>query len=117
MYEYHATILRHIDADTTRVTVDLGCDISINLTVRWFGINAPERNTEEGRRALEYVNSVLPVGSVCVLHTMKDRKEKYGRYLGIFYVNEDDAWSVNHQLIKMGYAVPYLDNVTVSQLL
>ena len=40
---YRATILRHIDADTTEVEISLGFDVSVRMTARWVGIDAPER--------------------------------------------------------------------------
>jgi len=101
---YRATVLRHVDADTTYCRVNLGADVSINMTVRWASIDAPERNTVEGKAATAVVNEWLPVGSRCNLQTTEDKREKFGRYLGTFTV---DGVNLNQRLIDEGYAVAY----------
>jgi endonuclease YncB( thermonuclease family) len=45
---YKATILKHHDGDTTWAEVALGFDVSMRLTVRWSGIDAPELGTAVG---------------------------------------------------------------------
>ncbi|MDP9353969.1 MAG: thermonuclease family protein [Chloroflexota bacterium] len=105
MYEYRATILRHIDADTSWVSVDLGFDCAIKLTVRWARINAPEKNTTDGEAALHFVRMMLPEQSRCILRTIKDKREKFGRYLGEFILN--DGTNLNEVLLREGFAEPY----------
>jgi len=105
---YVATIISHHDADTSRVLVALGMDVSVKLTVRWRGINAPELSTPEGHAALDLLNVWMPKGHRCILETRRDAKEKYGRYLGTFYaIDAPDGTSYNRQLIDAGHAVPY----------
>ena len=106
IYEYRATITRHVDGDTTHVTLDLGCNIATNLTVRWFGINAPEMPSAEGQAALAWVTAHLPVGTVCTLRTVKDRKEKYARYLGVFY--DAAGTNLNALMVQSGFARAYI---------
>lgn len=103
---YKAIILKHVDADTTHVEVSLGLDVRTRITVRWAGIDAPERNTELGKKATMLVNEWLPVGSLCEIETTKLKKEKFGRYLASFYI-EADAESLNDKMIRLGIAVPY----------
>jgi endonuclease YncB( thermonuclease family) len=55
VYRYRARCLRIIDADTLDVEVDLGFRCHVRTPLRLLGVNAPERNTEPGRRAIEYV--------------------------------------------------------------
>lgn len=105
MYEYRATILRHLDADTSWIRVDLGFDTFIKISVRWAGINAPEMSTSEGVVAREVLIGKLPEGSECILRTIKDKKEKFGRYLGIFI--HPDGTNLNDWLITNGHAVIY----------
>lgn len=107
--QYRATIIRHVDADTTHVVVDPGFDLSVRMTVRWARINAPELSTEEGKLALAYVNKRLPQGMTCLLTTVKDGKDKYGRYLGEFWV---DGTSINDELVHVALAAPYLSRIT-----
>ena len=105
MYEYRATIIRHIDADTSHVEIDLGFDQSVKKTIRWAGIDAPERWTESGKIATAAISQMLPVGTSCTLKTIKDRKEKYGRYLGVFI--REDGTNLDEWLAKQGHVVIY----------
>lgn len=102
---YAATVVRHVDGDTTHVAVDPGFDLEIRLTVRWAGLDAPELSTPEGKAALAWVESTMPVGSRVLLRTRKDHREKFGRYLGTFILS--DGTNVNEALIAAGHAVPY----------
>lgn len=114
MYEYRATILRRVDADTLHVEVDLGIDVRHLLTIRLAGINAPELSTPEGKNAAAYVDLWIRehtgAGEI-VLRTIKDRREKYGRYLGLIYPVEllvnALVPSLNDDLLAAGHAVPY----------
>ena len=83
MYTYRAQVVRVVDGDTMAFSVDLGLDVRINLTVRIYGIDTPEMGTVEGREAKAEAQRLMPVGSEVVLTTVKDRREKYGRYLGL----------------------------------
>lgn len=105
MFEYRATILRHVDADTSWVSVDLGFDTHMKLTIRWDGINAPEKHTPEGQAARRALLDKLPEGSTCLLRTIKDRREKFGRYLGRFFL--EDGTNLNEWLVEQGHAVVY----------
>lgn len=106
MYEYRATIVKHVDADTTRVIIDLGLDVAVRATIRWASINAPEISTPEGEDSLVALKTMLPEGTRCILRTTKDRREKYGRYLGTFYL--DDGTNMNDWLVKNGFATAYV---------
>ena len=105
MYEYRATVLRIIDADTVHTRVDLGCDVRLDMTIRLWGINAPEMNTDAGKAAKAALVERMPVGTVVTLRTVKDRREKYGRYLGVFDL---DGLNLNLWLIAADHAVEYL---------
>ncbi len=102
---YRVTIVRHVDADSSEIDVDAGFDLSIRMTARWFGIDAPERHTVAGKAATARVNELLPPGSVCLFQAVKGKKEKYGRYLGTFLLH--DGTDVNQLLVEEGHAVPY----------
>jgi micrococcal nuclease len=102
---YKATILKHHDGDTTWAEVALGFDVSMRLTVRWSGIDAPELGTAEGVVALRAVQAWLPVGSTCRITTVKDKREKFGRYLATFL--DADGESLNDRLVREGLARPY----------
>lgn len=102
MYEYQATIDKVIDGDTVHVTIDLGMDCAIKTTIRVSGINAPEMSTEEGKAAKAFALSLLPVGEKVVLRTIKDKREKYGRYLGVIITSPGQDFAT--QMVKAGHA-------------
>ena len=101
-YKYRAEVVRVVDGDTVDATVDLGFNLKLSARFRLLGINAPEKNTREGKESLARLAVLLPVGSSVVVQTTKDKKEKFGRYLGTFLLN---GKSVNQQLVDEGFAV------------
>lgn len=109
MYEYAARLERVIDGDTIVLTFDLGFDVRFTHTVRLYGINAPEHDTDEGRAATRYLSRKLasPHGRPVSLlvRTIKDRTEKYGRYLAVVF--NARGVNVNDALVKAGHAKPY----------
>lgn len=105
--EYIATTVRVVDGDTAHVQVDPGFDVRINMTVRFAGINAPEMSTDGGPRSKTAVEDAMPIGGQVVIRTLKDRREKYGRYLA--WVMLPGGWSLNGVLVAYGLAEPYGD--------
>jgi micrococcal nuclease len=103
IYEYNCTVISVVDGDTIHADVDLGCDTHMHLTLRLLGINAPEMPTTEGQRAKEHLSALLAPGGV-LLQTIKDHKEKYGRYLAQLFCNGVD---VNKRMVDDGFAVVY----------
>lgn len=106
MYEYRAEIVRVVDGDTVHARVDLGCDVRIDLTLRLARINAPELRTAEGvaaKQALERI--VAAAGGTLTLRTLRDRREKYGRYLAELV--DAAGNNVNEQLVAEGMAQWY----------
>jgi endonuclease YncB( thermonuclease family) len=78
--------LEVLDGDTVRVNVDLGLDIvASRRKIRLNRINAAEKGTEAGERAKQELVKLMS-GKSCELVTMKDKTEKYGRYLGEFFL-------------------------------
>jgi micrococcal nuclease len=116
MYEYRATLLRVVDGDTVHLAVDLGFDVTLNITGRLHGINTPEMNTEAGHAARGYLLDLIGPAEPGVwlgrllVHTVKDRREKYGRYLVTLWRDGEDtdqAPSINQRLVGAGHAQPY----------
>ena len=113
MYQYRATVLDCHDGDTLHLAVDLGCDITVRMTVRLLGINAPELATADGKTARDFIVSLLPSDRQVWIATTKDRKEKYGRDLGRVFLDrasmEGDvsAGCVNDLMVAGSYAVRY----------
>jgi micrococcal nuclease len=120
MYEYKGHVIRVVDGDTLHVDLDLGADCHTMMTLRLMGVNAPEHGTPEGDEATEYVRNWVHnhggADGLVIVQTVKDRKEKYGRYLAYVYgwpegETEFDPSSsdrlLNDMLVAEGHAVPY----------
>lgn len=110
MYEYQATPLNVVDGDTVDLRVDLGFGVYRVDRFRLLGINTPElhaKDPAERKRAndaREKLALLLGTGPV-VIQTVKDKQEKYGRYLARILANGMD---VNAELVHLGLAVPYM---------
>ena len=105
MYEYQATVERIVDGDTVELLVDLGFKIRVSWVIRLAGINAPEKNTPEGKDALTYLASLIPPGTGITLHSIKDHQEKYGRYLGVLV--DARGQDINYLMVATRHAVEY----------
>lgn len=105
-YIRNATMVRVVDGDTVDLNVDLGCDISVKMRCRLDGINAPEMKTAEGKASKAYLEQLFPAGTELVVQTVKDRKEKYGRYLAVLF-GDGVTGSVNDALVAQGLAASY----------
>lgn len=105
MYEYTATVTRVVDGDTVWLNIDLGMDTYTNKSIRIYGIDAPEMSTDAGKRSKAAVENLLPIGTLVLLHTIKDRREKYGRYLGEITVGDD--LDLGSWMVEKGLAKPY----------
>lgn len=106
VYIRKATVVRVIDGDTAVFNVDLGCDTTLTMTCRFNGINAPETSTEAGKVSKTWLQGILPPGTPVTVQTVKDKKEKYGRYLADVYI-PGSINSLNEDMIKQGLAVAY----------
>jgi len=93
LYTYKAHVLDVYDGDTITVAIDLGMDIYKKTKIRFYGINAPEldgsrlsdKEKAEARRSKNYVYRKISSKEIYI-QTVKDKTEKYGRYLGIIWV-------------------------------
>jgi micrococcal nuclease len=114
MYEYRATLLKVDDGDSIIVSLDLGFGLSQKHSLRFYGINTPELRDKDPAvraRALaakKFVANFLPTAEgALTIRTIKDRSEKYGRYLAKVYVGDSMA-SLNDALVSAGLAVPFM---------
>ena len=86
LFTYKAHVDKVIDGDTLLTSFDFGCDISISQKLRLRGIDCPEMDTEEGKKAKRFVESRLKDCDFIIVKTYKDRSDKFDRYLAdIFY--------------------------------
>lgn len=109
-YYYKAHITSVYDADSVTVDLDFGLNLyKHNMKIRLYGINAPEvRGPErsEGLVARDYLRDLV-LDKDILLETVKDKTGKYGRYLGVLWLQMDDESyvNINDQLVMDGYAV------------
>ncbi len=109
LYQYKAVVTKVYDGDTITVEIDLGFKTSVKgEKIRLSRINTPEvrgASREEGLKSRDYLRSLI-LDKEIILETIRDKKGKYGRYLGeVFYKQEDGEWlNINNHLVDKGLA-------------
>ena len=107
MYEYKATVTKVYDGDTITVDINLGFGILLKKQkIRLLGINTPEvrgKNRPEGIISRDALRARI-LGKIVTIKTHKDKKGKYGRWLGEVFMEEEN---INQWLLKEGYARTY----------
>jgi endonuclease YncB( thermonuclease family) len=111
---YEGEVLKVTDGDTVRVRLDLGCDTFRRETLRVYGINAPESKgvtAAAGKAATAFLQELLPAGTRLLAHTIKDKKEKWGRLLADMYTYGPEGNvlpdSISKRMTDAGHAQPY----------
>ena len=112
MYTYRIKGFKKIyDGDTITVLIDLGFGVTKEEKIRLAFIDAPEIRGEErleGLKSRDWLRERLLTafnnGEEIIIRTLKDRKGKYGRYLGEIFINDI---SINKEMIQEGYALAY----------
>lgn len=130
MYQYQAEISKVIDGDTCELDIDLGLGVwARGQHIRLYGVNTPEvygvkKDSDEyklGKAASDFSKSLAQKGDLAIVETLKDEKEKYGRYLGVLYIRVEpavlegcsnvrsvgDFYCLNDLLVAKGLAQPY----------
>jgi endonuclease YncB( thermonuclease family) len=103
MWTVPATVLRVVDADTLWLRLDLGWRIYRDENCRIAGIDAPEKNTPEGRAAHRHAETLAPAGTAV---TFASRVlDRYGRSLGA--VTLPDGRDFAAVMLADGHARPY----------
>ena len=103
MYTYRAKIVKVYDGDTVTAVVDLGFGITNKIKVRLKGIDTPELRGEErpeGIISRDFLREKI-LNKDIVVETFKDKKGKYGRYIGTLWINDEN---INELLVEQGYA-------------
>lgn len=118
-YVYVAEIIEIIDGDTIKAKIDLGFNLSFVEKIRFYGINAPELTktveskkvvNDSGAESLKRLKDMLFVGQKITIETIKDKKEKYGRYLANIYVDAADGQiCINKWMLENNLAKEYKD--------
>ncbi len=114
LYTFKATIKEVVDGDTVKVQLYRGFGIKTLRTLRLRGINAKDLQTEQGRKAKEYVEAKVLDLPFVVIKTYS--RDIYLRYLAdLFYLEASvDVYDVaekgvylNQELIDKGLADRY----------
>lgn len=109
-YWYKGKVMDVHDGDTCTVLMDLGLRVNMEVKIRLYGINAPEligESHDAGIASRDYLSGLI-LGRDVYIRTEKDKKEKYGRWLGKIYLRDGDNESVNEKMVREKYAVAYL---------
>jgi len=106
MYKYKGIVVSVYDGDTITVDIDLGFHMITRQSVRLAEINAPEvtgAEKESGKKSRDRLRELIPVGSIVLLETFKDGREKYGRYLAS--VVDANGSNINARMVNEGFAI------------
>lgn len=101
-YTYTASVERVIDGDTIVAQIECGFDTVIREKLRLRGIDCPEIDTPEGKKAKDFTAKKLPAGSSIIITTHKD--DKYGRYLADVFFGDEKIF-LNQELLNSHLAV------------
>ena len=111
---YPARVAGVHDGDTIMLDIDLGFDHLISafdwngstrISCRVFGINAPELSTAAGKTARTFAQTLLPVGSNCMVSS--HGWDKYGgRFDGTITLSNGQDFAA--LMVASGNAVPFL---------
>jgi len=112
-YVYKAHVVSVYDGDTCTIDIDLGMHTWIHgEKIRLHRIDAPEMTgveKEQGKKSRDYLRSLIQDRYI-ILQTIKDKKEKYGRYLGEIWIQDENGeyFNINDKMVSEGFAV-YFD--------
>lgn len=108
MYTYKARVVSVYDGDTITCDIDLGFDVIYkNQKIRLYGINAPElkgATKPQGIISRDALRGQI-LDKDITIETIKDEKEKFGRYLGVIFL---DSLNINDWMVANNFAVVYL---------
>ena len=106
---YPIKITKVYDGDTVTCDIDLGFKIKLyKQKIRLFGINTPEirgASREEGLISKNKLKDMILDKNI-KLYSIKDKKGKYGRWLGILCSenSENKIINCNKILLEEGFA-------------
>lgn len=96
--------LSNYDGDTVKLFIDCGLSTYRHITVRLAHVNTPELKHEGGTAARDRARELLAIEPLTVT-TIRDRTEKYGRYLARIY--NANGTDIGQRLVDEGLATPY----------
>lgn len=110
LYTYKAFVSSVYDGDTCTVEIDLGLHTWVkDESIRLHRINAPEVKGEERNAGLvsrDFLRNLI-LNKEIILKTIKDKKEKYGRYLGEIWLQDESGKMIciNDLMVSSGNAI------------
>lgn len=110
LYHYKAFVTSVYDGDTCTVDIDLGLHTWVKSEkLRLMRIDAPElkgKTRSKGLASRDYLRSLL-LNKEIFIETIKDLKEKYGRYLAEIWLENEKGKlvNINDELVKNAFAV------------
>ena len=104
LYTYRAWLDYVIDGDTVVLYVDLGFSTYSRQKLRLRGIDCPETETPEGKKAGAFVEEQLKRSRIITIRTY--RKDKYDRYLADVFLGSKEVF-LNQELLDEKLAVGY----------
>ena len=110
LYHYTANVIAVYDGDTITVDIDLGLHTwATGEKIRLNRINAPEMrgaDKPKGTLSRDFLRGLI-LNKEIILETIKDKKGKYGRYLGEIWLKTDgdNYINVNDEIVKNKFAV------------
>jgi len=107
-YTYNAVITAAYDGDTITADFDLGFGVIMKKQkLRLLGIDTPELRGDtilEARVSRDWLRERVLGKPNVIIETFKDKKGKYGRWLGTIYL---DGININKLMITEGLAEVY----------
>lgn len=109
LYHYKAKVVSVYDGDTCTIDIDLGLHTWIRgEKIRLNRINAPELKGKERAKGIaskDFLKSLI-LDKEIIIETIKDAKEKYGRYLGEIWLRDSSGnfINVNDEMVKYKFA-------------
>lgn len=108
-YIFESRFISAYDGDSLTLLDDLGHNVTVKSKVRLKGLDTPELRggTPLTKQAAKIVRDYVILwceGEELINSSLKDDKDKYGRYLIELY---KEGILLNHHLIEIGFARPY----------
>lgn len=103
---YQALITSVHDGDTFHCTIKLELGLSLDLTCRMYGINAPEihgDSKEAGLVSTEWLRKAIDTKTVVL--DLSHGREKYGRSLAVVWL---DDRNINQEMVDLNLAIEYM---------
>ncbi len=109
LYHYKAKVTKVYDGDTLTADIDLGMSIfAIGEKIRLHRIDAPElkgRTKKKGITSRNFLKLMVDQKEI-IIETIRDKKEKYGRYLAEVWIWQEKKYiNVNDLLVEKGFAI------------